>query len=641
MQFLLYRITSVIRRPGFWFILLLLVFITFLHYGETYPLAFFGNLSAELGLTRHATDRLIYLAIIIWSGFLFGWKSGIAVSIITLICMLPRAIMVSQTPTDALFETGAVLIVGNLVLVTFESLRREREHRVQLAALNEIVSAASQSLELNQVLSSSVENIMTIMKVDAVLLFLFDNETGELSLAAYRGVSEGFVESIDKLRLGEGFNGMVAQTGESMYVEDASADPRLTKIVVIEEGLRSEYIVPLKSKGRVMGTLCAANRRQCDFKKEEQRTLIAIGNQIGVVLENARLFEREREVARKLRISEERYRQLFENANDAIWINDMDGNIISANDAAIKLVGHRLEDLFYSRQRSLLSEKSLEKANEVRTKLLAGTPVEQPYELKLVMETGIEKNIRLMTNVFRVDSKPVGFQHIARDVTQQIRMQENLRFYLEHFTKAQEEERMRIAHELHDDTIQALVVLSRELDMLSLSKDGISKDKKLLLENLREQTNNIMAGVRRLSQDLRPPILDRLGLWAALEWLASGLENRSGISVNIKKHGEDRRLTSEAELLFFRIVQEALNNVWHHSKATHAEVVIELGENVTKVVIKDDGKGFDIPYPAEELTRRGKLGVAGMKERASLMGGTMEVDSAPGKGTTITVEAPV
>jgi PAS domain S-box-containing protein len=479
------------------------------------------------------------------------------------------------------------------------------------------------------------------MKVDAVMLLLLDSETDELSLAAYRGVSRKFVENIDTLRIGEGFNGMVAQTGESMYVEDASTDPRLTKKVVIEEGLRSEFIVPLKSKGRVMGTLCVANRRQCDFKKEERKTLEAIGNQIGVVLENARLFERERDVAKKLRISEERYRQLFENANDAIWINDIDGNIISANDAAVKLVGYKLENLSYSNHRSLLSEDSLKKANEIRTKLLRGEPVEQPYEQTLVMADGTEKIIRLMTNVFKVDGKPVGFQHIARDVTQQIHMQENLRFYLEHFTKAQEEERMRIAHELHDDTIQALVVLSRELDMLALSKEGIAEDKKLRLENLRQQTNNIMAGVRRLSQDLRPPILDRLGLWAALEWLASNLENRAGISVGIKKKGKDRRLASEAELLFFRIVQEALNNVWRHSQATHAEVTVEFGKNVTRITIKDNGKGFNIPYPEDELTRRGKLGVAGMKERASLMGGKMEVDSTPDKGTTITVEAPV
>ncbi len=640
-HFLNYRFISTISRPGFWFITALLIVITILHFSEISPFNYFGDFSSALGLTRHATDRLIYLALIVWSGFIFGWKGGITVFIIAMFCMLARAIFISDTPTDALFETGTTLIVGILVIITFETLRREREHRVELAALNEIISAASQSLELSQVLSSSVENIITKMKVDTVLLFLLDHETSLLSLAAHRGVSEKFVTSIDTLRLGEGFNGMVAQTGEAMYVEDASVDPRLTKIVVVDEGLRSEYIVPLKSKGRVMGTLCTANRRQGEFKKEEQRTLIAIGNQIGVVLENARLFEKEREVARKLRISEERYRQLFESANDAIWINDMDGNIISANDAAKKMFGNKLDKLFYADQHSLLSGESLKKASEVRAKLLNQELVEQPYELKMIMEDSTEKFFRLMTNVFRVDNKPVGFQHIARDYTQQIHMQDNLRFYLEHFTKAQEEERMRIAHELHDDTIQALVVLSRELDILSLSKEGISIDKKIQLENLRQQTNNIMAGVRRLSQDLRPPILDRLGLWAALEWLASGLETRSSISVDLKKIGEDRRLSSEAELLFFRIVQEALNNVWKHSQATRAEVTLELGNSEAKVIIKDNGKGFDIPYPVDELTRRGKLGVAGMNERASLMGGRVSIESKSGKGTTITIEAPV
>jgi len=305
------------------------------------------------------------------------------------------------------------------------------------------------------------------------------------------------------------------------------------------------------------------------------------------------------------------------------------------------MFGNKLDKLFYADQHSLLSMESLKKASEVRAKLLNQELIEQPYELKMIMEDSTEKFFRLMTNVFRVDNKPVGFQHIARDYTQQIHMQDNLRFYLEHFTKAQEEERMRIAHELHDDTIQALVVLSRELDMLSLSKEGISEDKKIHLENLRQQTNNIMAGVRRLSQDLRPPILDRLGLWAALEWLASGLETRSSISVDLKKIGEDRRLSSEAELLFFRIVQEALNNVWKHSQATRAEVILELGNSEAKVIIKDNGKGFDIPYPADELTRRGKLGVAGMRERASLMDGRMSIESISGKGTTITIEAPV
>ena len=113
-------------------------------------------------------------------------------------------------------------------------------------------------------------------------------------------------------------------------------------------------------------------------------------------------------------------------------------------------------------------------------------------------------------------------------------MQENLRFYLQQATRAQEEERKRISHELHDDTIQALVVLSRQLDALASSSKGLSEETRLRLEELWQQTNNIMQGVRRLSQDLRPAALDRLGLLAALEWLASDVAEYSGIATKVK-----------------------------------------------------------------------------------------------------------
>lgn len=635
-------LVRVVRRPTFWFIIALLAFITVLQYREAVETpAFFTEFISSLGLSRHAFERILYLAVIIWAGFLFGWRGSLATSLVALACMLPRAILLSPTPQDALFETAAVFIVGNLVASAFESLRKEREHRIQLAALNEIASAVSQSLELRQVLNNSVNTIMNVMKVDAVMLFLIDEEAKELSLAAYQGVSDEFVQSLGKLRVGEGFNGVVAQTGEPVYIEDASTDLRLTKKAVIEEDIRSELIVPLKSKGKVMGTLCVAKHKRYDFMQDETKTLTAIGNQIGIALENARLYEKEREFVIKLTISEERYRQLFENANDAIWINDIEGNIISANDAANRLVGSKLESLSYTSNRSSLSDESLRLANEIRTKLLRGEPVIQPYEQKLVTEDGTKKFLRLTTNVFRVDGKPVGFQHIARDVTQQMRMEENLRFYLEQVTKAQEDERMRIARELHDDTTQALVVLARELDIIASSKGGISEDKRQLLENLRQQTNNIMAGVRRLSQDLRPPTLDRLGLVAALEWLASNVESHSGIVVKVKKNGSERRLPSEVELLLFRITQEALNNVWRHSQATHTEVLVEFEQRKIRIVIRDNGKGFELPYAADSLSRHGKFGMVGMKERARLLGGNLELDSNPGKGTTVTVEAPI
>ena len=220
-------------------------------------------------------------------------------------------------------------------------------------------------------------------------------------------------------------------------------------------------------------------------------------------------------------------------------------------------------------------------------------------------------------------------------------MQENLRFYLQEVTKAQEEERKRIARELHDDTTQALVVLSRQLDELASGDKELSKDGKLLLENLRQQTNSTMEGVRRLTQDLRPPTLDRLGLLPALEWLASDVGKHSGIIVEVKMHGAARRLPAEAELLLFRIAQEALRNVWRHSQATSAEVIVEFGEGKTRITIKDNGKGFNLPQTMGDLARDGKLGLAGIQERAQLLGGSVKVESEPGRGTTVTIEAPI
>jgi len=235
----------------------------------------------------------------------------------------------------------------------------------------------------------------------------------------------------------------------------------------------------------------------------------------------------------------------------------------------------------------------------------------------------------------------VAFQNIARDVTEEKRMKENLRFYLQQVTRAQEEERKRIARELHDDTIQALVVLSRQLDDLASKAKGLSKDEKLQLEILWQQTNTIMEGMRRLSQDLRPATLDRLGLLPALEWLASDVEKHSGITVEVKTAGAERRVAPEAELVLFRIVQEALRNVWRHSEATSAQVTVEFYDNKTRMTVKDDGKGFNLRSSMGDLTKDGRLGLAGMQERARLLGGSFKLESEPGKGTTVTIEAPI
>jgi len=258
----------------------------------------------------------------------------------------------------------------------------------------------------------------------------------------------------------------------------------------------------------------------------------------------------------------------------------------------------------------------------------------------LVRKDGSEASVQLSTSPILGNGQVVAFQHIARDVTEERRLKESMRYYLQQTTRAQEEERRRIARELHDDTIQSLVVLLRQLEEVASHRKGLSKETRLHLENLREQTSNIMDGVRRLSQDLRPPTLDRLGLLKALQGLADDVAGRSGIAVEVKAQGSERRLDSEAELLLFRIAQEALANVRRHSQATQAEVAVEFREGETRVAVSDNGRGFELSGPVSDLAREGKLGLAGMQERARLLGGELSVHSEPAKGTTVAVTVP-
>jgi hypothetical protein len=127
--------------------------------------------------------------------------------------MLPRAIFISEHPTDAIFETLGVFVVGAVLALSFGSLRKERERRIQFSVLNEISGVVSQSLELGQVLSSSIDSVIDVMKVDAAMVFLLNKEAGELAVAAQRGLSSRFVQSISRIKFGQGFNGRVVRRG--------------------------------------------------------------------------------------------------------------------------------------------------------------------------------------------------------------------------------------------------------------------------------------------------------------------------------------------------------------------------------------------------------------------------------------------
>jgi signal transduction histidine kinase len=220
------------------------------------------------------------------------------------------------------------------------------------------------------------------------------------------------------------------------------------------------------------------------------------------------------------------------------------------------------------------------------------------------------------------------------------KMQHNLRFYLRQITLAQEEERQRIAQELHDDTAQDLVVLSRQIDVFISSNNNLTKENITYLENLRQQTNKTLIEVRRFSQDLRPSVLDDLGLLPALEWLIPEFNKHFGLKVEMKVSGKPQRFPAETELILFRIAQESLRNAGKHAAASHAKLSLSFNSARTIMSIKDDGKGFDVPESIGDLATRGKLGLVGMEERVQLINGKLRVRSQLGTGTTIKVEIP-
>jgi len=331
---------------------------------------------------------------------------------------------------------------------------------------------------------------------------------------------------------------------------------------------------------------------------------------------------------------------LFEGAYDAIWSHDLEGNIQTANSAAAELSGYPVEELLRMNVKSFMGEESLALAREVGRRLVQHVHVELPYELRMIKKNGSEAICMVSTNLISGEGEARGFHNIARDVTQEKRMQENLRYYLQEITQAQEEERKRIARELHDDTAQLLGSLSRQLDNFVRKKSGLAPNEVLFLKDLQAQLNRGVQGVHRFVQDLRPSLLDDLGLIPALRSLMKDMQEYDGIGSKLEVLGDEKRFAPEFESSLFRIVQEALSNIRRHAQAPEASVVIDFTKDRVRVTISDNGQGFELVGRVDDLPRSGKLGLVGMRERARLLGGTLELKSTPGKGTTLIVEVP-
>jgi PAS domain S-box-containing protein len=643
-----YLMIRALRNPHLWVVAVMMALLVIVHYHEVFAdvpvLERIGSVMG-LGLTRGTLWRILFLVPVTYGAVMLGIGGGLSILILAAIAMLPRVFLISPAPREALFETGGVVLIGALIVLLSHSSQRGRQRLSELEATQSMLnlqikrlgmlyatsSLLSQSLEPGHCLAV-MDKVEQLMGVESTWLYLWDGDKKKLGLATSSGLSKALAQ---ELGLGEGLDGMVAQSRQPIVIEDVSANPIFRSASLRPDDLQSIVIVPLISKGEIMGTLGVGTRLVHHFPPDEVDLLRTIGDQISMTVENARLYEKERFIAEALRVSERNYRELFENAGDAIWVHDLSGIIMAANSAFERLAGYKRDALVGANVSMLLSSHGVTKVDkEAHHKVLRGEAAE-PYEQELVRKDGSVVVTQLGTSLITKDGQPWAFQHIARDITEAKRTQDNLRFYVQQVSQAQEAERKRIARELHDVTAQALVAVSRNLEKLASGNSQVS------IKDIREEVRSILQEVRRFGQQLRPSILDDLGLLPAVKWLVSELTKNYGIATDIEVLGEACQLLPEAELMLFRIVQEALTNVRRHSGADKVCVRVEFADHATRITVSDNGKGFEMPTRVGDLARTGKLGLAGMQERAQLLGGTLVIGSKPGKGTTLTVEVPL
>jgi two-component system sensor histidine kinase DegS len=343
---------------------------------------------------------------------------------------------------------------------------------------------------------------------------------------------------------------------------------------------------------------------------------------------------------RGLSATEQKYENLFENASDAIWVQDVNGLFVDGNKAFERMTGFSIEELKGVQLAKFLSDDSLTLAREVRDKLIKGEEFEQPYEQQFYIKDGTVRTVKMSTNAVMAGGRISGFEHVARDVTREKQLEENVRSYIQQITRAQEEERKRIARDLHDDVSPFMLILIQKLDNLTSVQRLRVSALKNGLEDLRGQAVEALEALRRCAQGLRPRVIDDLGLMAALEWIAEDLESEQNIQTRVEVTGIDRDLPAEMQIVLFRIAQEALNNIRRHAQASNASIEVEGGDDGITMTVTDDGRGFDVPGRIEDMVSKGRMGLMGMYERAGLLNGSLEIQSKSGEGTKVIVKLP-
>ena len=349
-------------------------------------------------------------------------------------------------------------------------------------------------------------------------------------------------------------------------------------------------------------------------------------------------------IGNMLKESEERYKALFDRSLSYIYVHDFNGRFLDANKAALKALGYKREDIPSLNFASLLSEDQFPLALKSLEEIIHTGRQKKPAEYRLIRKDGRYIWVETEGSVIYKEGKPSAIQGIARDITERKRAEEALRESKEqlrnlaaHLQSIKEDERAVMAREIHDELGQALTAIKMDLSWL---EKKIPEEQSLLFKKTRSMTelvDSTIHTVQRISSELRPGLLDDVGLLAAIEWQAEEFQKRTGIACELSVLSEEITLSQERSTAIFRIFQETLTNITRHAQATKVTVsLIKKGARL-ELKVKDNGKGIT----EEKISDPKSLGLLGIQERVYFLEGNITIRGIRKKGTTVTVTMPL
>lgn len=347
----------------------------------------------------------------------------------------------------------------------------------------------------------------------------------------------------------------------------------------------------------------------------------------------------------ELRESESKFKMLFNNANDAVFVTQISdgkvyGDLIEVNDVACRRLGYTRDEFVKLSPSAIISPKCMDDFNKHQERLLREGRV--IYDIIYRAKDKILIPVEVNSHLFHFNNKPT-ILSIARDITERKKAEEKLqrssrllRELATHLQSIREEERTLIAQEIHDELGQVLTALKIHITLLANKLNENQAPLKEKINSVLSLIDDSVESVQKISTKLRPGILDELGLNAAIEWQAEEFQKLTAINCSITLPKDELNLDASKSTAVFRIFQEALTNIARHSGANKVSVSLMKHHSSVNLEIKDNGKGIT----ADQIKDFKSLGIHGMKERAIVFGGEVTIEGIPGKGTIVKVQIP-